>query len=204
MVRGPGNWTFVQDAHGMAAKATRGPPCLHLPGDMSDPTTRTRVTAPDGGGTGCCGERRGRGSVHLDPVGVRDRGHHGELDGRQHDSVGEGYRGCSGGSCGSDRYPDGLFRLLALANLVNLLGCGEGCGDPLGGIQGLLHVSEMGWSRVSANEVTAPGDQITVKVLRVDEANGRISLGLKQLSADPWTTVQTTYAVGQRLSLIHI
>ncbi len=35
----------------MAAKATRGPPCLHLPGDMSDPTTRTRVTAPDGGGT---------------------------------------------------------------------------------------------------------------------------------------------------------
>jgi small subunit ribosomal protein S1 len=66
-----------------------------------------------------------------------------------------------------------------------------------GGIQGLLHVSEMGWSRVSANEVAAPGDQITVKVLRVDEANGRISLGLKQLQNDPWVHVAEGYAVGQ-------
>jgi small subunit ribosomal protein S1 len=67
----------------------------------------------------------------------------------------------------------------------------------LGGIQGLLHVSEMGWSRVSANEVTAPGDQITVKVLRVDDATGKISLGLKQLQNDPWVDVAGSYAVGQ-------
>ncbi|MBP7776233.1 MAG: S1 RNA-binding domain-containing protein [Acidobacteria bacterium] len=66
-----------------------------------------------------------------------------------------------------------------------------------GGIQGLLHVSEMGWSRVSANEVTAPGDQITVKVLRVDEATGKIALGLKQLQNDPWVQVAEGYAVGQ-------
>ena len=58
-----------------------------------------------------------------------------------------------------------------------------------GGIQGLLHVSEMGWSRVtSPGEIVAPGDQITVKVLRVDEATQKISLGLKQLLDDPWTT----------------
>ena len=67
-----------------------------------------------------------------------------------------------------------------------------------GGIQGLLHVSEMSWSRVATpGEVVAAGDQITVKVLRVDEGTGKISLGLKQLQDDPWSTVGTTYQAGQ-------
>ena len=67
-----------------------------------------------------------------------------------------------------------------------------------GGIQGLLHVSEMGWSRVtSPGEIVAPGDQITVKVLRVDDATQKISLGLKQLLDDPWTMAATAYEVGQ-------
>jgi len=66
-----------------------------------------------------------------------------------------------------------------------------------GGIQGLLHVSEMSWSRVNPNEIVAPGDQITVKVLRVDEATHKISLGLKQLLDDPWSTVPARYSVGQ-------
>ena len=67
-----------------------------------------------------------------------------------------------------------------------------------GGIQGLLHVSEMSWARVATpGEVVAAGDQITVKVLRVDEGTGKISLGLKQLQDDPWSTVGTTYQVGQ-------
>ena len=67
-----------------------------------------------------------------------------------------------------------------------------------GGIQGLLHVSEMGWSRVTnPGEIVAPGDQITVKVLRVDEATQKIALGLKQLQDDPWTTAATAYEVGQ-------
>lgn len=70
-----------------------------------------------------------------------------------------------------------------------------------GGIQGLLHVSEMSWSRVgNANEVVAPGDQITVKVLRVDEATQKISLGLKQLADDPWTTAADTFEVGHVVS----
>jgi small subunit ribosomal protein S1 len=69
-----------------------------------------------------------------------------------------------------------------------------------GGIQGLLHISEMGWSRVSdATSVVQPGDEISVKVLRVDEEKGRISLGLKQLQADPWTTAANDYRVGQAL-----
>ena len=67
-----------------------------------------------------------------------------------------------------------------------------------GGIQGLLHVSEMSWTRVSnPNEVVAVGDQITVRVLRVDEATEKISLGLKQLQDDPWTTAAAKFPVGQ-------
>jgi len=67
-----------------------------------------------------------------------------------------------------------------------------------GGIQGLLHVSEMSWSRTTTpGEMVAHGDPITVKVLRVDEGTGKISLGLKQLQDDPWSTVGATYAVGQ-------
>jgi len=56
----------------------------------------------------------------------------------------------------------------------------------------------MSWSRVTTpGAVVAPGDQITVKVLRVDDGTGKISLGLKQLQDDPWSTVGTTYQVGQ-------
>jgi small subunit ribosomal protein S1 len=66
------------------------------------------------------------------------------------------------------------------------------------GVQGLLHVSEMGWSRVSdTSHVVTPGEEITVKVLRVDEDTRKIALGLKQLTADPWLKVQATYEVGE-------
>jgi len=66
------------------------------------------------------------------------------------------------------------------------------------GVQGLLHVSEMGWSRVSdTSQAVTPGQEITVKVLRVDDGTQRIALGLKQLTADPWSMVPTTYEVGQ-------
>ena len=66
-----------------------------------------------------------------------------------------------------------------------------------GGIQGLLHVSDMSWSRATTpGAVVASGDQITVKVLRVDEATGKISLGLKQVQDDPWSTVGTAFKVG--------
>jgi small subunit ribosomal protein S1 len=66
------------------------------------------------------------------------------------------------------------------------------------GVQGLLHVSEMGWSRVSdTSQVVNPGDEVTVKVLGVDDDKQKISLGLKQLTADPWSRVPETYEVGQ-------
>jgi small subunit ribosomal protein S1 len=66
------------------------------------------------------------------------------------------------------------------------------------GIQGLLHVSEMSWSRnTTPASIVASGDQITVKVLRVDEATEKISLGLKQLLDDPWAAVPSRYQTGQ-------
>ena len=65
------------------------------------------------------------------------------------------------------------------------------------GVQGLLHVSEMGWSRVSdPSHVVTPGEEITVKVLRIDDVTQKIALGLKQLSADPWAAVPSTYEEG--------
>jgi small subunit ribosomal protein S1 len=66
------------------------------------------------------------------------------------------------------------------------------------GVQGLLHVSEMAWSRVSdPAEVLKTGDEIRVKILRVDEDKQRISLGLKQLAPDPWERVREVYETGQ-------
>jgi small subunit ribosomal protein S1 len=68
------------------------------------------------------------------------------------------------------------------------------------GVQGLLHVSEMGWSRVSdPSQLFKPGDEITVKVLRIDSREGedKIALGLRQLAADPWQAVEQKYSPGR-------
>ena len=68
----------------------------------------------------------------------------------------------------------------------------------LGGVQGLLHVSEMAWERVAdPSQIVKPGDEITVKVLRVDPDKEKISLGLKQLAADPWSRAGHTYHAGE-------
>jgi len=66
-----------------------------------------------------------------------------------------------------------------------------------GGVQGLLHVSEMGWSRgLDPSNIVQADDEITVKVLRVDDEHQRISLGLKQLLDDPWSAVPAKYQIG--------
>ncbi|HEY1307787.1 MAG TPA: S1 RNA-binding domain-containing protein [Vicinamibacterales bacterium] len=67
-----------------------------------------------------------------------------------------------------------------------------------GGVQGLLHVSEMAWERVpDATQFVKIGDEITVKVLRLDPDKQKISLGLKQLAADPWSRAGERYHTGQ-------
>ncbi|MFP6600100.1 MAG: 30S ribosomal protein S1 [Deltaproteobacteria bacterium] len=70
----------------------------------------------------------------------------------------------------------------------------------LGGVDGLLHVTDMSWGRVGRpSEVVSSGDQIKVVVLKYDADGSRISLGLKQLSPDPWSTVADRLFPGSRV-----
>ncbi len=70
----------------------------------------------------------------------------------------------------------------------------------IGGVDGLLHISDMAWSRVKAAEdVLSVGDEIQVKILSVDAETKKISLGLKQLQPEPWEGAAATYTVGQRI-----
>ena len=67
----------------------------------------------------------------------------------------------------------------------------------LGGVDGLLHISELSWGRVNhPSEVVKEGQEIQVKVLKVDKERGRISLGRKQVLPDPWDDVEAKYPVG--------
>lgn len=70
----------------------------------------------------------------------------------------------------------------------------------LGGIDGLLHVSDMSHGRINhPSEAVHAGDEITVKILKFDREKERISLGLKQVTPDPWENVQGQYVVGSRV-----
>lgn len=67
----------------------------------------------------------------------------------------------------------------------------------LGGIDGLLHVSDMAYSRVNnPSEIVKVDDQVEVQVLSIDQEKGRVSLGLKQLKANPWSNSENKYPVG--------
>jgi small subunit ribosomal protein S1 len=71
----------------------------------------------------------------------------------------------------------------------------------IGGIDGLLHVSDIAWTRIgSPEEVLSVGQKIEVKVLKLDAESKRISLGMKQLLPEPWDTATERYAVGQRVT----
>jgi ribosomal protein S1 len=70
----------------------------------------------------------------------------------------------------------------------------------LGGIDGLLHISEMSWMRIDhPKEVLKEGDEINVMVLRLDKDSGRISLGLRQVLPDPWNLIRENYKKGQKI-----
>ena len=70
----------------------------------------------------------------------------------------------------------------------------------LGGIDGLLHITDMSWGRINhPSEVLNVGDEIKVIVLKFDRESERVSLGYKQLQADPWTTATIKYPVGARV-----
>jgi small subunit ribosomal protein S1 len=70
----------------------------------------------------------------------------------------------------------------------------------LGGVDGLLHITDMSWGRVSSPQnLMAVGDKINVMVLKHDKETGRVSLGLKQLKSDPWSTVASRYPEGSKV-----
>lgn len=70
----------------------------------------------------------------------------------------------------------------------------------LGGIDGLLHITDMAWKRVKhPSEVIAVGEELDVKILKFDRERSRVSLGLKQLGADPWMDLTRRYPTNSRL-----
>ena len=70
----------------------------------------------------------------------------------------------------------------------------------LGGIDGLLHITDMSWKRVNnPKDIVSIGEEIEVKVLKLDQEHKKVSLGLKQLGADPWTVLAERCHVGDRI-----
>lgn len=70
----------------------------------------------------------------------------------------------------------------------------------LGGIDGLLHVTDISWGRIGhPSEVLHPGEEITVQVLKYDHEKDRVSLGIKQLTPDPWEGIEERYPIGTRV-----
>jgi len=70
----------------------------------------------------------------------------------------------------------------------------------LGGVDGLLHITDMAWKRIKhPSEIVAVGDEIEVKVLKFDRERNRVSLGLKQLGEDPWAAITQRYPEGAKV-----
>jgi len=71
----------------------------------------------------------------------------------------------------------------------------------LGGVDGLLHITDMAWKRVKhPSEIVNVGDEINVKVLKFDKEKSRVSLGMKQMGSDPWQEIAARYPEGARLT----
>ncbi|MFW0072756.1 MAG: 30S ribosomal protein S1 [Coxiella-like endosymbiont] len=70
----------------------------------------------------------------------------------------------------------------------------------LGGVDGLLHITDMAWKRIKhPNELLNVGDEVRVKILKFDRDKSRVSLGMKQLADDPWLNIERRYPVGSRV-----
>ena len=88
---------------------------------------------------------------------------------------------------------DGDIRRGRVTNL-----CSFGAFVDLGGVEGLIHISEMSWGRVAhASDVLQTGDDVEVYLIHVNREEKKIGLSLKRLQPDPWTTVEERYQVGQ-------
>jgi small subunit ribosomal protein S1 len=71
----------------------------------------------------------------------------------------------------------------------------------LGGVDGLLHITDLSWGRVKhPQDICSIGDRIKVKVIKYDKENQRVSLGLKQITDDPWSNTEEKYPIGSRVT----
>src|SRR3990167_9005192 len=90
---------------------------------------------------------------------------------------------------------EGVVRKGVVKNLTDY-----GAFVDLGGIDGLLHITDMAWKRIKhPSEIVEVGDEILVKVLKFDRERNRVSLGLKQLGSDPWVEITNRYPEGSRV-----
>src|SRR6185369_13858848 len=71
----------------------------------------------------------------------------------------------------------------------------------LGGFDGLLHVGEIAWNRIAKpSDVLSVGEQVQVRIIKIERDTKRISLSLRQLQSNPWDTITEKYKAGQRVS----
>lgn len=119
-----------------------------------------------------------------------------ELD-RQRNRLIMSERATTSGWQEAERLLDAIGEGNVLRGQVSNL-CDFGAFVDLGGMEGLIHISELSWQRVShPSEVLKVGDQVEVYVLSIDRRRKRIALSLKRLQPDPWTLVEEKYEVGQ-------
>ena len=98
--------------------------------------------------------------------------------------------------------------LASLQEGQNVKGAGKNLTDygafvDLGGVDGLLHITDMSWKRIKhPSEIVNVGDEIDVKVLKFDRERNRVSLGLKQLGEDPWIDIKSRYPENTRVKAV--
>ena len=92
-----------------------------------------------------------------------------------------------------EKYPVGSKHKAVVRNITNF-GVFAELED---GVEGLVHISDLSWNKIKhPSEVVAPGDSIEVQILDFDEANHKLSLGMKQLTPNPWDEIEAKYPVG--------
>ncbi len=91
---------------------------------------------------------------------------------------------------------EGIYLYGIVKNLTNY-----GAFIDLGGLDGLLHITDMSWKRIKhPNEIVNIGEKIKLKVIKFDKKKTRISLGLKQLSKDPWSSINKKYKINKKIT----
>ncbi len=94
-----------------------------------------------------------------------------------------------------ERLEEGMFIKGIVKNLTEY-----GAFVDLGGVDGLLHITDMSWKRIkNPSEIVSVGDELEVKILKYDRSRSRVSLGLKQMGEDPWVAIKKRYPVHTRV-----